>query len=303
VDTDAPGLGELLGHVAFDPPWLVAIALAAWWYMWTVRRVNARRPRHPVPGWRVAAFMGGLAAVWLAVLGPVEYWGNTLLWVNFLGFLLLTMIAAPLFVLSSPLTLAFRAGSPATRRRLRRLYRSPPAGVLTFPVFTWLAFAVLTYAWQFTILTEHAAANAYVRDLQLLSLFAVSLLFWMPAFAVDPLRWRLNHPLRFLYIMLEMVHKGLFGGMFLSLNTPFHETLAAGLPAWGPSPMTDQRMAILVLWIGGNLIFLLALVFVIHGWLGFEDRNTHRIDRRLEKERAARRQHTTALDQVFQKSV
>lgn len=279
------------------------MALAAFWYLRALRTVNASSPARRHPRWKLAAFFVGIAALWLAVLGPVEYWGNTLLWVNFLGFLLVTMIAAPLFVLSSPLTLAFRASSKRGRHRLRRFYRGFGPTWLTFPVFTWLGFAVLTYAWQFTELTEVAARHVYVRDLQLATLLAVSLLFWTPALAADPVRWRLNHPLRFLYITLGMVHKGLFGGMFLSLNRPFHERLAADLPAWAPSPMDDQRLAILVLWIGGNLIFLLALGYVIHGWLGFEARNTHRIDRRLEKERQVERGRRRALERVFEKNV
>ena len=303
MDASAPGLWEILGHVAFDIPWLLAIALALAWYARTVRRVNRRFPARKHPRLKTAAFVAALAVTWLAVLGPVEYWGNILLWANFFGFLLLTMFAAPLFVLSSPLTLAFRAASKPRRRRLRSLYRGLPATWLTFPIFTWLAFAVLTYAWQFTELTEVAARNVYVRDFQLASLLAIAFLFWLPAFAADPVRWRLNHPLRFLYITLGMVHKGLFGGMFLSLNRPFHERMAADLPSWAPSAMDDQRMAILVLWIGGNLVYLLGLAVVIHGWLGYEARNTHRIDRRLAREREARRARGQALERVFQKGV
>jgi hypothetical protein len=100
-----------------------------------------------------------------------------------------------------------------------------------------------------------------------------------------------------------MVHKGLYGGMFLSLNNPFHSQFAEGLPDWALSPMEDQRMAILVLWIGGNLIYLLGLVVVAHSWIGYEARNTHRVDRRLAREREARRARRSAMEQVFQKSV
>ena len=302
MDMDAPGLTEILSKYALDPPWIVAVLALGLLYARGASR-GASYARRPHPLRFQFAFYGGLLLVLVAALSPIEYWGNTLLWVNFLGFLILTMIAAPLLVLGAPLTLAFRASGPGGRRRLRWLYRRSPFSLLTHPIFTWLFFAVLTYAWQFTALTELAANNAYLRDVQLLTLLFASVLFWIPALQVDPVRWRLSYPLRFLYVLLEMAHKALFGGMFLSLNTPFHEELAANLPAWAPSPMTDQRIAIVILWIGGSLLFLVALGYVLRQWLAFEARNSHRIDRKLALQRAAERERRRALDRVFQKEV
>ena len=138
--------------------------------------------------------MLGLALVFVATQSPLEHYGNQLLWADFGGMLLLTMIAPPLILLGSPLTLAFRASGPRGRARLRRLYRGRTARIVAMPIVSWLLFAVVTYAWQFMGITEDAAANVFVRDVQQLSLFAVSLLFWWPALCADPVAWRMNHP-------------------------------------------------------------------------------------------------------------
>jgi putative copper resistance protein D len=302
LNMDAPGFGELVSEFAFDPPWVLAALAAATWYAVLVRRSNrAGLRRHPLAA--QAAFYGGLVLVLVAALSPVEHWGNQLLWVNFLGFLILSMFAAPLLVLGAPLTLAFRASDRPGRRRLRWFYRRSPFSLATYPIFAWLFFAIVTYAWQFTALTEQAATNVFLRDIQLLTVLLASVLFWIPALQADPVRWRLGYPLRFFYVMLEMVHKGLFGGMFLSLNTPFHEQFAANLPAWAPSAMTDQRMAILVLWIGGNTLFLVALGYIVSQWLAYDARDNHRTDRRLALQRAARNERRKALERVFEKTV
>ena len=297
-----PGVWEILSKWAFDPPWILAVLAVAIWYARTVRRGNSA-PLRPHPVRSQVAFYAGLVLVLIAALSPIEHWGDQLLWVNFLGFLILTMIAAPLLVLGAPLTVAFRAADKSGRKRLRWLYRRSFFSRFTFPIFTWLLFAVLTYAWQFSGLTDLAARNVFVRDLQLVTLLAASILFWIPALAVDPARWRLNHPLRFFYVMVEMGHKALFGGMFLALTSPVNDGFARNLPAWGPSPMHDQRMAILVLWLGGNLLFLATLAFIVRQWLAFEKRNSQRIDHRLALQRQAERDRLSALDQVFQKSV
>ncbi|MEP6870791.1 MAG: cytochrome c oxidase assembly protein, partial [Anaerolineaceae bacterium] len=245
----------------------------------------------------------GITLVGVAVLSPIEHYGNTLLWVNFTGFLILTMLAAPLILLGSPLTLAFRVSNRAWRKRLRQGYRNPVLAVVSFPAATWFLFALVTYVWQFSGLTDDAARNAFLRDFQQFTLLAVALLFWQPVVSADPQRWRLPYPLRAFYVLVEMTHKGLFGGMFLSMNHPMHDYFAASLPAWGPGPMTDQRLSILILWIGGNMIFVLALVCLVVGWVRYEQRATRRTDRQLEKNRIAVRAKRTATEQVFRRGI
>lgn len=299
----APSLSEILLHFSPDVPWLLVVVGISTAYLAAARRSRATEVRKPHSPWRSASFAAGMLLVGVAVMSPIEHYGNTLLWVNFSGFLILTMVAAPLILLGSPLTLAFRVANKPWRMRLRRGYRSSVLAAVSFPAVTWLLFAVVTYVWQFSSLTDAAAKNVFVRDFQQVSLLAAALLFWQPVVAADPQRWRLPYPLRALYVFVEMTHKGLFGGMFLSMNHPMHASFAAGLPSWGPGPMTDQRISILILWIGGNLIFVLALAWLVAGWVGFEQRATRRTDRQLEEARIALRAKHSAIEQVFRKGV
>ncbi|MGH2608588.1 MAG: cytochrome c oxidase assembly protein [Tepidiformaceae bacterium] len=300
---DAPGLWEILSNSSFDAGWTIVLIVSGGWYLHSARRLAPATLGVPHPRWRTVCFLGGLVLVAVAVMSPVHEYGNDLLWVNFSGFLVLSMLAPPLLVLGAPLTLAFRAAGKPGRRQLRRFYRNRVARFVTFPVVAWLLFAAVTYIWQFSSLTEAAARDWVVRDLQQAMLLLVGLVFWYVALAVDPVFWRMSYPLRVLFVGVEMVHKGLFGGMFLSMSTPFHNQFAENLPAWGPSAMTDQRLAILILWIGGNIVFIAAIVGLISGWLRYEGRNQHRVDRRLEQAREAARQRRAALDRVFTKGV
>ncbi len=297
----APGVVEVLSHWSWDLPWLGIGVLAAGAYLHAWNR--SRRPAHQHPAWRAWSFVAGVGILLLAVASPIEHYGNVLLWANFTGFLLITMIAPPLILLGAPLTLAFRVSGPRGRRLLRGLYRGPAVAAITFPVVTWLGFAVVTYAWQFTALTSSAASSALLRDLQQATLLLAGLLFWAPALASDPLRWRMAYPLRALYVAVEMAHKALFGGMFLSMNSPMHERFAANAPAWAPSAITDQSLAILVLWLGGNLVFVAALAGLLMGWVRYEQRNQHRTDWRLRLQREAAERHRAAMEQVFTRPV
>jgi putative copper resistance protein D len=301
MEQSAPGVAEVLRHWSWDVPWLVALVAAGAWYVFAAIRLNRPEPRVRHPWWKTVVFVAGLGLVGIATQSPLEHYGNQALWINFTGFLVLTMVAAPLIVVASPLTLAFRSSGKDGRLRLRRLYRSRPATAVAFPIVAWLVFAVVTYVWQFSVLAERAAANAFLRDLQQVTLLLVALNFWTPALCADPVRWRMAYPLRALYVFLEMTHKGLFGAMFLSMSAPFHSRLAAKAPAWAPDALTDQRLAIAILWIGGNVIFIGALIGIIARWVRYDARATARTDRRLEIQRAAARQRRAALQKVFEK--
>lgn len=296
-----PSLGEIASRWAFDAFWIPVLTGAFGAYALAFRRGRQGASPHPIH--RLWFFTAGAIVTGAAVLSPVAHYGRELLWVDFTGFLMLTMIAPPLLLLGAPLTLAFRVSGRERRGLLRRSYRSKVVAALTFPVVSWLLFAVATYLWQFTSLTDEAAEHDSVRTLQQATLLFVGLLFWLPAIAADPARWRLAYPLRALYIFVEMTHKGLFGGMFLSMNTAMHSRFANGAPAWAPDALTDQRIAILILWIGGNLIFLVALGCLLLRWVAYEQRNQHRIDLRLSLQREAARKRRAALEQVFSRTV
>lgn len=301
---DAPTFAQAAADFRFDLPWLVVIVAMGTWYGLAFLRARRLGPRRAHPGLRAVAFAAGVLALVAGVLSPISRYGDQFLWVNFLGMFLVTMVAAPLLVLGAPLTLAFRVASPRRRRFLRWVYRGRLAAVLTFPVVAWLIFAVATYAWQFTGLTDAAARHWVVRDLQQGSLFAVSLLFWTPALCADPVRWRMAHPLRALYVFVEMTHKGLFGGMFLSATRTFHPGFGERLPEWTTiTPLFDQRLGIGILWVGGNLVFVVAVASLVLGWVAYERRNARRVDYRLALAREARRKRDAALQQVFEKGV
>ena len=294
---NAPGFAEVMSAWVLDALWLPVLAGISLAYVAAFR--HSRRSRFAHPGWRLALFAAGVGVLAAATVSPLAHYGRQVLWVDFTGFLLITMVAPPLLLLGAPLTLAFRASDRGWRRRLRRMYRSKPVAVVTFPIAAWLAFAVTTYLWQFTSLTDSAATNDAVRALQQVSLLTVGLLFWQPVVGADPARWRLAYPLRGLYVAVEMTHKGLFGGMFLSMNTAMHSGFASRAPAWAPDAMDDQRLAILILWIGGNIIFLVALIATALRWVAYEQRNQHRTDLRLKLQREAASKRRAALERVF----
>lgn len=293
----------MLSHWRFDPFWIVLILAAAWWYVSSLRKLEATNPRVKHPRWKMWSWFAGLLLVVIPTMSPLQHYGNIFLTVMFIGFIITSMMAPIFLLIASPLTLAFRTSGKRGRRRLRWLYRNRISSILTYPIFSWLAFAIVTYIWQFSDLTDWAVESGVVRDIEFASLLFVGVLFYIPALCADPTRWRMNYPLRVFYVFVEVAHKALFGGIFTALTSIFHKQIAANMPAWGPDPLGDQRLAILVVSALGNIVFITVIGFLVWRWVPYEARRTAIMDKRIEKERLAETSKQSAMEQIFRRGI
>jgi cytochrome c oxidase assembly factor CtaG len=74
-----------------------------------------------------------------------------------------------------------------------------------------------------------------------------------------------------------------------------YATLQIPWPGWTATALDDQRLAAGIMWVGGDLLFIGALAFVVWGWMRAEEANTARADKRADAELAAIRARETAL--------
>ena len=110
----SPTLDAFLRSWPFEPWLLVVLLLSAWVYWRGWRVLNRRAPERWHSG-RLGAFLGGLAAVFLALGSPIEPFASLLLQVHMVQHLLLSMVAPPLIWLGAPLFPLLR-GLPAPIR-------------------------------------------------------------------------------------------------------------------------------------------------------------------------------------------
>src|ERR1035438_10155344 len=104
-----PLRGSQLFSTTFNAVPVVLILGALALYLWGVQRVNRLRPRHPWSTLKTAAFIGGLATTAISVFSFIGVYQQELFWDHMVQHLLLIMVAAPLFAISSPIDLAFRS--------------------------------------------------------------------------------------------------------------------------------------------------------------------------------------------------
>ena len=275
-----PTFPEVLLQWRFEPVVLAGLAVAALGWLLLVRRVARAHPGHPHPRWRQVAFLAGLATIGLALTSPIEAYEGTLFSVHMLQHMLLELVAAPLLLLGAPATLALRAATPSVRRRLLAVLHSRVVSVLSFPLLAWVLFAAVNWGWHFSRLYNDALEISWLHDVQHLTFLGAALLFWWPVVGADPARWRLPHPVRLFYLFLAMPQNSFLGIALMSAPVALYPHYLTNLRDWGPTPIVDQSVGGMLMWVGGDVVFLLAMGLVVAAWVRSEDRRTARQDAR-----------------------
>jgi cytochrome c oxidase assembly factor CtaG len=281
-----PTASRLLLDWSFDP--LVALPLLALavLYLRGRRRIRQRGQRWPAQ--RTACFLGGLAAIFIALQSPVEAYDTALFSVHVVQHLMLTMVAAPLLALGAPITMLLMTVSARARRRIVKVVHSWPVRVIGHPLIAWTLFTLTLYALYFSPLFDLSLRNRFVHDLVHLHFVTVGLLFWWPVVGVDPTRWRLHHLARVLYVFLMVPFHAFLGVAIMNSNALLAPTLGSFARPWGPTPLADQQAGGAIMWGVGDIISLVSVIAILAAWASYEEKVAAREDRRIARERAAR---------------
>ena len=273
---------------SFDPLVTTAILLPLVAYLSAVRRVNAEHPANPVPRRRVAAWVGGLAVLSVALCSSIDVYSEVLFSVHMVQHMLLVFLVAPLLCLGAPVTLLLRVASPEQRNRyVLPLLHSRPLRALTHPVVDWILFTTVMWVTHFSPLFELALENGWVHILEHALFLGAGFLFWWPVVGADPGPRPLSYPVRLGYVLLQMPQNAFLGLTLFTASQvlyPFYTTV--GL-SWLPDPLSDQHLGGGLMWVAGDLLFLIPVLLVLVGWLRDEERRGRLYDEALDRQRAA----------------
>jgi len=286
--TESPTLGNLLFGWIIEPLILLGIIVALIWWRWAVRRVNAAHPANPVPRRRTAAFVAAMVAVAFALMSGIDRYDTTLFSIHMVQHILLMLVAAPLIALSAPVTLILRVSSSETRHRwVLPVLHSRAFRFFAHPLVASVVFAVVLWSAHFTPLFDAALEDPRLHQFEHALFLGSALLFWWPAVGVDPSPYRMSHPVRILYLFMQMTMNTFMAMVILNSGDVLYRHYATVIRAWGPTALEDQKLAAGFMWIAGDLIFIGAMLAVVAGWIESEARDAKRTDRKAAKELAA----------------
>jgi len=277
-----PLRGSQLLSTTFNVIPVVLILLGLALYLWGVRRANELRPRHPWSSLKTAAFIGGLVSTAISVFSFIGVYQQELFWDHMVQHLILIMVAAPLFAISSPVRLIWRATTGTAHDRFTAVLRSRTARILGHPGVAFVAYAVLIPITHLTVWYNYTLEHPAIDDIEHLIFLGLGYLFWRQIFGDDPNCYRLHPALKFAYLFLAIPIDTFTG---LSLDQQTHELFPAYFAfhrTWGPSLVDDLHIGGVLMWVAGDTLMLWPMIPVALGWLHLEERKAVRIDRQLD---------------------
>lgn len=266
----AHGAGSGIGSVDelwSTDPWLLVplyaaaiLFLVGTWRLW--RRAGSGRG---IRYWQVACFWTGWAVVAIALVSPLHWLSEQMLTAHMVEHELLMVAAAPLLVLSRPLTAFLWALPIEARRWLGTLVTAPSIAtvwaILTTASLATLIHVVTVFAWHTPLLFEAAISNPLLHKLQHATFLVTALLFWWAI---------LNLPKRQFgaaaaHLFATMMAMSLLGALLTLTPRLWYPSYSA--PPFGLTPLADQQLAGLVMWIPGCSIYAIAALVFLAVWI------------------------------------
>lgn len=233
----APLAGELALRFNLDPALIAALVLGM---LWQLLRFHDRRDRKPavvIIGWSVAA---------VAFISPLCALSVALFSARVAQHMILVLVAAPLIALGMPLS---------TQRR-------GTIGLSALTFFAALWFWHMPYPYQATF--ETTAAYWLMH----LSLFGSAVWLWSELLHHTPAR--VGEAL--LVGALTSMQMGLLGATLSLADHAFYGWHLLTTWSWGLTPLEDQQMGGVVMWVPGIVLFLwVAVRSLSRVWARLED--------------------------------
>ncbi|MEJ2409498.1 MAG: cytochrome c oxidase assembly protein [Novosphingobium sp.] len=223
--------------------------------------------------WRIAAFFGGLLALFIALISPVERLADHIFAVHQVEHMLLRTVAPMLLFLSRPQAAMVR-GLPngvskffAGTGWLRKVI-----DVLRFPPVATVLFLLASYFWMLPHFHDMAILDEPIHYMWHISLLVTGLIFFSVIFdrRTAPQGPGLGTRLgMFVFAALGNIVLG----AFLTFKTvPLYEAYLTLGHMWHVSMLTDEQTGGIIMWIPGTMMFAVSAILVIHRWGSEEDR-------------------------------
>lgn len=253
---------------------LILVSLAGYLAVYVARWRVARREggARAAGGWRLAAWGGGIAALFLALISPIDRLGEQLAAFHMVQHLLIADIAPILLTLGLTRWIL----RPATRR-IRRIERA--AGPFASPWFGVVAYVGVMWLWHVPPLYDEAVAHAAVHALEHLSFAAAGLLYWWHLLSPIRSRQRLTGMAAVAYMAVTKLLVGALGLVLAFSPELLYESYdQRGLP-WGLSPLEDQRVAGLIMGLEQSIVMGIALAWLFVRMLSESEQADQRAER------------------------
>ena len=254
--------------VEWEVPPAVTCALLLTALLYVRGWIRIRRTRAALfPLWRLACFLGGIFALFVAVASPLDTFSESLLIMHMGQHFVFMSIAPPLVLLGAPMVPLLR-GLPGwfVRTFLGPIFRTrsilEALRFLIRPHVAWAAMNLSFLLWHVPRAYEFALSSEFRHNLEHLCFFWTSVLFWWVVIEPWPTRRCNRGWILILYLLLaDFVNTGI--SAFLCFSGRLLYPSYGRIPRpFGLSALNDQVAAGAFMWVMGSIVFLIPAVAI-----------------------------------------
>ncbi|MES2123369.1 MAG: cytochrome c oxidase assembly protein [Gemmatimonadota bacterium] len=277
---------DLASAWTFEPTVVIPLAVLGVAYTLAVVRARTERGRRAAPLVRAAWFAAGWISLLFALVSPIDRLGETLFAGHMVQHLVLIVVAAPLLVIGAPPPLWLWLFGASTRRAIGRwLTHSRTARIVTAPARTPPAILAVNigvlWFWHLPRPYQAAIGTPAVHALEHASFLGAAALFWWVV--LRPVGRRvLGYGQAIIYIGIVLGASGALGAL-LMFSPPWYAVHLAGEQAWGMTPLADQQLAGLLMWIPSGAVYLGTAAALFLRWMASEEQGSHRVVGKLSQ--------------------
>ena len=223
---------------------------------------------------RGGLFASGWLVIAASLLSPLHQLGGRSFTAHMIEHELLMLVAAPLIAFARPIGIFIWALPRRSRHALgalghRRWFASSWRGVSS-PLSASLFQAAMLWLWHAPAFFDAALRSELWHALQHISLVGSALLFWWSINTASSLERK--HGVAGFWLFFTSVHSALLGALMAFAESPWYaEYVRMGMSGTaGLSPLEDQQIAGLIMWVPGGAVHAIAALIYVSRW--FRDR-------------------------------
>jgi cytochrome c oxidase assembly factor CtaG/ferredoxin len=266
---------ELLGAAVSGAPWTAVAALVSVSVYFVGRRRllrGGRRTAARFPVWRQLSFVLGWVGLLVAVATPLDAAAERSLSAHMIQHMLLALVVPPLWWFGTP-AMPMLMGLPRSWRSdvLGPIFAAPWFRAVlrrvVHPVVGWVLMAATTLGWHVPAAYELAIQNPTWHLVEHVSMLGAGLLFWLPVVAPFPYRSPWPRIALVPYLVSADLVNTVVSASLAFADAPvysWYEKLAA---ARGFDAVLDQQLAAGLMWVPGNLVYLIPAMVITARWM------------------------------------
>ena len=241
----------------------IIVTAATLLYAAGVYRIRRRvGPDRVVTRWQTLAFAVATILFVVALSQPIDDITDALFSAHMAQHLVLMLLIPPLVVWSRPVVVGFWAFRHEARKvlsnsRVSRVLRRIVAWLMQPLVVAALFLGTFSF-WHLPRPYAWSLENEWIHAVEHLTFFITAIMFWK--LVIEPSgRRKMVYYATLIYVAAIAVLSGLPGALMLLSPVALFKAHDSASAVWGLTPLEDQQIAGLIMWIPAGLFFLIPI--------------------------------------------